>query len=147
MLARTARPQLCWAGLLFFGIACVPPQALPSAPAVAQDQDLLRVLPVAKDKVFPRIIPILMDLGYQVRDANADLGHVSLSRAWNQEWMGGVIPQSMEATLYFQAEGPAATRVRVLIQFQSPGVGKQIMDPGQGKALLEAIEKGLLKTP
>lgn len=146
MLNGAEAKKLCMTALLFLSLACVPPQALPTAPESAQNEDFFRDMPIPNEKIFPKVISVLMDLGYQVRVVNRELGHVSFSRAWNQSWgVGQVTPQSLEATLYFQAVGPAVTKARVLIQFQSPVLGRQIMDPAQGKALLEAIETSLLK--
>lgn len=146
MVDRALSLELCLASALLLGLACAPPQALPTAPEAVQSEEFLRDMALPKEKLFPKIVPVLMDLGYQVRVANAELGHVSFSRTWIQKWgLGNLAPLSMEATLYFQPMGPSMTKARVLIHIQASGLEYQKVDPKLGKALLESIENGLVK--
>lgn len=98
---------------------CLPPPAVALAPVPNQAQaeataaGQSRVLPLPRREVFPRVLGVLMDLGYQVRSANADLGQVSIYQAWYDETQAARPELSLEATLLFQEEG-AGTRVRIL---------------------------------
>jgi len=98
---------------------CVPPPAVSLAPVRSQAQaeaaiaSRSRVLPLPRREVFPKVLGVIMDLGYQVRSANADLGQVSIYQAWYDETQAARPELQLEATLLFQEEG-GGTRVRIL---------------------------------
>ncbi len=105
---------------LALGLGCAPPppftvpppagQAGPGAPEVVQS----RTLPIAPDQVFPRVLGVLLDMGYQIRSANRELMFVNIHRTWFDETLVGRPELSMGATLLFEAAGPGTTRVRIL---------------------------------
>lgn len=90
-------------------LAPVPNQAQAEGAAASQS----RVLPLPRRDVFPKVIGVIMDLGYQVRSANADLGQVSIHQAWYDETQAARPELSLEATLLFHEAGEG-TRVRIL---------------------------------
>jgi hypothetical protein len=96
--------------------------------------------------VFPKVLDVLVDLGYQVRCANQELGQVNIHRAWTEMVMGNPFQYSIEATLLFRTETPGSTRVRIIVESQSRADGRQILDPVQCQMLLQTIEKALKPT-
>ena len=137
-----------WFGSLLMlagSLACMPPSHLPPVPSEASSQNLVRILPCPRGSVFPKVLDVLVDLGYQVRCVNKELGQVNIHRAWTEKnLMGNPFSYSIEATLLFGPEGPQATRVRIIVESQSLVDGRQILDPAQCQTLLQSIEKALL---
>ena len=105
---------------LALGLGCAPPppftvpppagQAGPGAMDVVQS----RTLPIAPDQVFPRVLGVLLDMGYQIRSADRELMFVNIHRTWFDETLVARPELSMGATLLFEAAGPGTTRVRIL---------------------------------
>lgn len=92
----------------------VPMAPVPTAAQVeATSAARTRVLPMPRGQVFPKVIQVLMDLGYQVRCVNADLGQVNFYQAWYDDRMAAHPELSLEATLLFLEEGPGRTRVQI----------------------------------
>ena len=126
---------------------CVPPPHLPPAPSEAINQSLVRVMPVPREAIFPKVLDVLVDLGYQVRSVNQDLGQVNIHRAWTEYgFQGHPYQYSFEATLLFRQEAPQSTRVRIIVDYQSVIDGRQILDPTQCQILLQTIENALRPT-
>jgi hypothetical protein len=101
-------------------------------------------MPVARESVFPKVLDVLIDLGYQVRCVNLELGQVNIHRAWTERnALGNPFSYLIEATLLFRHEGPQSTRVRVIVESQSIVDGRQILDPAQCQILLQTIENAL----
>jgi hypothetical protein len=73
-----------------------------------------RVLPLPREQVFPRVLGVLMDLGYQVRCASQDLGQVNIYQTWYDDTRAARPELSLEATLLFQVEDSNSTRVRIV---------------------------------
>lgn len=116
-------PRLSQVGFGSLGLAlalgCTPPDfSLPATSgSVGQPSagsPLARTLALPRGQVFPKVVEALLDMGYQVRSANADLGLVNLSRTWYDETLSARPALSMEATLLFQADGQESTRLLVL---------------------------------
>lgn len=103
--------------LLTLGCMAPPVVSMAPVPTAAQAEAAsaarTRVLPLARGQVFPRVIQVLMDLGYQVRCVNADLGQVNLYQAWYDDRMATHPELSLEATLLFLEDGPGRTRVQI----------------------------------
>ena len=133
--------------ILVCSLGCAPPAHLPPVPAEASSQNLVRVIPVPRELVFPKVLDVLVDLGYQIRCVNQDLGQVNIHRAWTESLMGNPFNYSIEATLLFRVEDPRSTRVRIIIESQSMVDGRLILDPAQCQQLLQTIENGLRATP
>ena len=143
----------CQPPALNVGLAPVPPPAQIEATREAQS----RVLPIPIATVFPRVVGVLLDLGYQVRFANRDLGQVNIFKTWQDGTWSDTPRYSMEATLFFQPEGPGATRVRaaatgrreqVLGESYSLSVSEpQALAPDQCQRLLEILEQRLVPAP
>jgi hypothetical protein len=92
----------------------VPLAPLPSPAQVqAQTEAKTRTLPMAKAQVFPKVLEVLMDMGFHIRSANASLGQVNIFQAWEDPRYSADPHFSMEATLLFLDAGPGATRVRM----------------------------------
>ena len=126
---------------------CVPPPHLPPAPSEAISQNLVRVMPVPREAIFPKVLDVFVDLGYQVRCVNQDLGQVNIHRAWTEyNFQGNPFQYSFEATLLFKQETPQSTRVRIIVDYQSVFDGRQILDPTQCQILLQTIENALRPT-
>jgi len=130
-------------------MGCVPPSShLPPIPSEASSQNLVRVMAVPRESVFPKILDVLVDLGYQVRCVNPELGQLNIQRAWTESnGLGNRFSYSIEATLLFKHESPQSTRVRVIVESQSIVDGRQILDPAQCQTLLQTIENALRPTP
>jgi len=101
-------------------LACQPPSpTVPLAPlptpaqAKAQAESQVRVLPIAKAQVFPKVLEVLMDMGFHIRCADEALGQVNIYQAWEDQRYSGDPHFSMEATLLFLDAGPGTTRVRM----------------------------------
>jgi hypothetical protein len=109
LLGSALLMQGCLPPPTIISMAPVPNQAQAEAAAAGQN----RVLPLSRREVFPRVLGVLMDLGYQVRSVNADLGQVNIYQAWYDETRAGLPELSLEATLLFQEEG-GGTRIRIL---------------------------------
>jgi hypothetical protein len=122
----------------------------PVPPQVQADRAVhARTLPVPIERVFPRVIEVLLDAGYVVRSVDAPLGFVSFYNQWETTYDPIIGPTvvTQEGTLLFSSEGPATTRVRLSIITRSGRDLKLFPDPEEqaqiDRALLELIEKGL----
>ncbi len=115
---RLSRPGLGALGLIL-ALGCTPPDfSLPTTPGSGGERSigspLVRNLALPRSQVFPKVVEVLLDMGYQVRSANADLGLVNLSRTWYDETLAAHPAMSMEATLLFQLDGRGGTRLLML---------------------------------
>ena len=104
---------------LTLALGCTPPDfSLPTTSgSVGQPSAgsaMTRTLALPRGQVFPKVVEVLLDMGYQVRSASADLGLVNLSRTWYDETLSARPALTMEATLLFQADGQESTRLLVL---------------------------------
>lgn len=129
--------------ILSGSVGCLAPQ-LPPVPSEAASSSLVRVMPIARDQVFPKVVGVLMAMGYQVRCVNPDVGQVNIFRTW--EVVHGLstrVPLTMEGTLFFQPEGAGTTRVRTLVTEIDPINGRQILDPDLCQELLRQLESAL----
>lgn len=115
------RPSRLALGALGLALAlgCTPPDfSLPTNPGSGGGPSvgppLVRALDLPRRQVFPKVVEVLLDMGYQVRSANADLGLVNLSRTWYDETLVAHPAMSMEATLLFQPDGHGGTRLLML---------------------------------
>jgi hypothetical protein len=141
----------CQGPVAVVGIAPVPPQAGQEAARTLQS----RVLPIPVEKVFPQVLGVLMDLGYQVRSANRELGLINIYQSWREEAWSAQPTISLEASLLFQAEGPGATRVRMAATggWNVLAVGRHAqgnvtgiqpaLDPAECRRFLELLEQRL----
>ena len=91
-------------------VAPLPTQAQLEAMRTTQS----RVLPLARESVFPKVLGVLMDMGYQVRCASQELGQVNIHQTWYDDTRAVRPELTMEATLLFQSEDAHSTRVRVV---------------------------------
>jgi hypothetical protein len=105
---------------LLGSLACQRPNlTVPLAPLPSPDQakseaeSQIRVLPIAKAQVFPKVLEVLMDMGFQIRCADGALGQVNIFQAWDDPRYAADPHFSMEATLLFLDSGSMATRVRM----------------------------------
>ena len=117
-MLRPSRLALGVLGLALV-LGCTPPNfSLPTTPGsgggLSADSPLTRTMALPRGQVFPKVVEVLMDMGYQVRSASADLGLVNLSRTWYDETLAARPELSMEATLLFQADGQGGTRLLML---------------------------------
>ncbi len=117
-MLRPSRLALGVLGLALV-LGCTPPSfSLPTTPGSGGDLSagppLTRTLAIPRVQVFPKVVEVLMNMGYQVRSASADLGLVNLSRTWYDETLAARPALSMEATLLFQADGQGGTRLFML---------------------------------
>lgn len=110
-------------GLLLLGVmtgCSMAPPIVSVAPLPTQAQlDAMRtiqsrVLPLPRPSVFPKVLGVLMDMGYQVRCANQELGQVNIHQTWYDDTRAARPELTMEATLLFQSEDDHSTRVRVV---------------------------------
>lgn len=117
-MLRPSRLGLGALGLVL-ALGCTPPNfSLPTTPRSGAEPSvgapLISTLALPRGQVFPKVVEVLLDMGYQVRSANANLGLVNLSRTWYDETMAARPELSMEATLLFQADGQGGTRLLML---------------------------------
>ncbi|MDR3684235.1 MAG: hypothetical protein P4L11_10960 [Geothrix sp.] len=105
---------------LLGGLACQPPNlSVPLAPlpspeqARIQAESQIRVLPLPKAQVFPKVLEVLMDMGFHIRCADEALGQVNIYQAWEDPRYSADPHFSMEATLLFLDAAPGTTRVRM----------------------------------
>ena len=113
------RSSLVACAALAWALGCVRPDySLPTTPLPGGEgtagSPVIRTLPLPRPQVFPKVVAVLLDMGYQVRSANAELGLVSLSRTWFDDTLLARPEMSVDATLLFQADGPDRTRVLML---------------------------------
>lgn len=132
-------------------VAPSPSQAQVEALRTAQS----RVLPLSREAVFPKVIGVLMDLGYQVRCANQELGQVNFCQTWYDNTRVDHPELTMEATLLFQAEDARSTRVRIVAtgRWNVISIGRSVdatvtgsqpaLDSQQCKRFLEQLEEKL----
>lgn len=116
------------AGLLTLGLAlgCTPPVVhFPAPPTETQVQarssEQSRLLPLSREKLFPRVLEVLLDMGFQVRCASQELGQVNIQQTWKDASQAG-LDISVEATLLFLPEGTDATRVRMVASGNWSGI-------------------------
>ena len=134
--------------ILAVSVGCIPPSHLPPVPSEASSQNLVRVMAIPREAVLPKVLDVLVDLGYQIRCVNQDLGQVNIYRAWTEkDFLGNPLQYSVEATLLFRPDGPQSTRARVIIESQSRVDGRQILDPALCQTLLQNIESALRPNP
>lgn len=141
-------------------IGCAPPRPefkatpTPAPEAVAGLRAVQsRVLPLGLKAVFPKVLEVLLDHGYQIRSANEQLGLVSFFQQWTDSDRLGAPAYSQEGTLVFQPVGAGSTRLRVLITGRSEeNVGKNAAfmagpqrgaSPEQYRQLLDFLEQAL----
>ena len=136
-------------------VAPLPSQAQIDALNTVQS----RSLPVPSTQVFPKVLGVLMDMGYQVRCANQELGQVNIYQTWYDETRAARPELSMEATLLFQTEGTGSTRVRIVAtgRWNLISVGRHgdatvtgarpALDSGECKRFLEQLEARLCPPP
>lgn len=137
--------------------ACVPPPRIETAPpsvAIREDATHGRVLAVPRSAVFPKVLDLLLDLGFQVRSANESLGLVAFHQQWVDASQVTRPILSLEGTLLFREEGAGQTRVRleltgrweVLGPGKSPGMVSNVLQQADAKEyekLLDRLEAGL----
>lgn len=153
----------CILFLLFLAACRVPSLKVRPAPLPTQAEvDALRVsqsriLEAPLESVFPKVLEVLLDAGYQIRCSDRTLGLVSVSQVWLDTSQMLDINQVQEGTILFQAEGVQRTRVRVVLsgkwEFRSTGGPKsadamvsevvQRADRSVHQHLLDVLEKGL----
>jgi hypothetical protein len=140
------------AALVALSGCVIPPDDWNPRPLPAQAQagrpNRSRALPVPIERVFPRVIEVLLDAGYVVRSVDAPLGFVAFFNQWESHIpTEGPTVVSHEGTLLFYSEGPTTTRVRLSIIARSSRGADMFPDPkDQGQveqALLDLLEKGL----
>lgn len=141
-------------------LGCVPMPRIETAPVteaagIARTSEAhSRVLPVPRSAVFPQVLDLLLDQGFQVRSANEILGIV----AFHQQWVDGRQASkpilSLEGTLLFREEGGGRTRVRLEMtgRWEAMAFGKtpsmvsevvQQVDPKEYRKVLDLLEQGL----
>lgn len=101
-------------------LACQPPEiSVPMAPmpsptqVKARSEAQSRVLPIPKTQVFPRVLEVLMEMGFQIRCVNEAQGQINIFQAWDDLRYASDPHFSMEATLLFLDAGSGSTRVRM----------------------------------
>ena len=113
-----------------------------------------RVLAIPLTEVFPKVLEVLLDQGYQVRSANARLGLISFFRQWSDTRLKTNPTYTQEGTLLLQAAGPGATRVRLGITARSEeNIGEHLVHVSGVQAnptdedyrlLLDLLEHGMI---
>lgn len=150
---------------LALGLGCatpppftVPPPAGQTGPG-AREAVQSRTLPIASDQVFPRVLGVLLEMGYQIRGADRGLMFVNIHRTWFDETLAARPELSMGATLLFEPAGPGATRVRILptgrwsrvssVEGGSATVtqAEPSLDPKEGQRFLEQLAQRLCPDP
>ncbi|MFN8012341.1 MAG: hypothetical protein U0P81_13310 [Holophagaceae bacterium] len=146
--------------LLLFLLGCVPMPRIESAPRGAvmdaghMRETHSRVLAVPRSAVFPRVLDLLLDQGYQVRSANEPLGFVAFHQQWVDRRQATKPILSLEGTLLFREEGTSRTRVRVEMtgRWEVMSIGEtpsmvsevvQTVDPQEYRKVLDFLEQGL----
>ena len=140
------------------------PVEVRSAPEPTREQVLAlrasqtRVLSLPFDRVFPKVIDVLLDSGYVVLFADKDLGVVSFHQQWNDASQH-TANITQEGTAVFRSSGGDSTEVRLFLtggwQRLEPagGVGDTAMISGVQQSVsdreyarvLNIIEQGLLR--
>lgn len=132
-----------------------PPAA--SQPA-ASGLESSRVIAVPYDSVFPRILDVLLDRGFLIRSANAELGLVSFYQQWvDNGQLGATI--TTEGTILLHRTAAGTTQIKLAItgnwQMDSSSIGKYGMQSStvggatqttgndQYRQMLDLIEQGL----
>lgn len=150
--------------LLSVLVGCIPPIRVESAPAPSPERleadraMQTRLIQAPLDSVFPRVLDLLLDHGYQVRSVNRELGQVSFFQQW-EDTSQFVRPSLMqEGTLLFRTDG-SATRVRAMLSSRWESVMasrgsvstvsgvQQQSEPEQYRRLLDLLENGLKTRP
>ena len=96
----------------------MPPVQPHSAPLpTAQQIDALRalqirVLPIAADTIFPKVLDILLDNGYTIRSVNTKTGFVYFSQQWTDDSQSDA-NITLEGCLVFTPQGPGSSQVRL----------------------------------
>jgi len=145
--------------LLLAGCQAAPVQ-VHSAPTPTPEQVLqlraiqTRVVAVPSDSVFPLVINVLMDNGYVVRSANAQLGLVAFYQQWTDATQSDA-SLTQEGSILFTPAGPGSTQVRVMLTggWQQEDVGRQVSamvggvqqsaEAAEYKKVLDTLEAGL----
>jgi len=136
-------------GVLWFS-GCVPlaPVQLRSAPEpseqeMAQLRNIQsRTIALRRDAVFPKVLEVLMDGGYVIRSANADLGLVTFYQQWmDQAQHNANIAE--EGSAVFSSAGPNQVRVRLVIsgswqRLEVTGGGPKSTDSGMVGGVLQS---------
>ena len=140
---------------------CVAPEIRMAPPPTPQQVALnhnvqVRAIAVPAERVFPRILDVLMDNGFIVRSANEKIGFVSFYQQWHDVSQSNA-NITLEGSLLFKSAGPNSTEARVVLtggwQLLSLGSGNSAnsmvsgvqQNPGaeQYTMVLDAIERGL----
>jgi hypothetical protein len=89
---------------------------VPPGPAAAGDSNPVqsRTLLLPWNQVFPKVLDVLMDMGYQIRCADEGLGQVNIYQTWYDETRAARPELSLEATLLFRPQRPGETSVRIV---------------------------------
>lgn len=150
------------------GCGALPAVQIHSAPTVpAVEAERLnthrtRIMAIDAERVFPRVLEVLMDQGFVILCADASLGTVAFRQQWRDPGQRGAsIVQ--EGNLLVSAQGPGQTRIRLLLTGSSQElrhwygkdgghktmVGSVQQDLGQEEysKLLDVLEKGLATLP
>jgi hypothetical protein len=140
---------------------CVAPEIRTAPPPTTQQLALdrqvqVRTIAIPAERVFPKILDVLMDNGFIVRSVNEKVGFVSFYQQWaDQSQRNADI--TLEGSLLFKSTGPNSTEARVVLtgswQVLSVGSGSSAnsmvsgvqQSPGaeQYTMVLDAIEHGL----
>jgi hypothetical protein len=98
---------------------CAVPVVRTAPPPTAQQLALnrqiqLRVIAIPIEKVFPKVLDVLMDNGFIVRSVNERTGFVSFYQQWSDESQRNA-NITLEGSLLFRSVGPNSTQARVLL--------------------------------
>ena len=144
-------PALLLVGCTFPEVRLAPP---PSAEQVKTARtQRSRLIQVPCSTVFPRVLDLLVERGFQVRAVDRELGFVAFAQQWTDpgQFSTGL---SLEATLLVRPE-EGATRITLLLNGRwdrissveggSASVSAQAreIDPEQYRRLLDLLEAGL----
>jgi hypothetical protein len=141
---------------------CTAPDVRTAPPPSPQQLALnhqvqVRAIAIPVERVFPKILDVLMDNGFIVRSANEKVGFVSFYQQWTDVSQGNA-NITLEGSILFKSAGPNSTEARVVLtgswQRLSLGTGNSAssmvsgvqQSPGaeQYATVLDAIEHGLI---
>jgi hypothetical protein len=126
--------------LLLIDLGCAPPEVhLPPPPSEPEARALAslqtQTIPLGRDAVFPKVVGVLLDLGFQVRCASQELGQVNIQKTWTDRSQLSTPDITVEATLLFLPDGPDRTKVRMLASGQWSTIGKHANTVGLAPSL------------
>lgn len=146
---------------IFVLAGCLQPPRIETAP-MADPVDTARigeshsrVLPISRSAVFPKVLDLLLDQGFQVLSVDEPLGLVSFHQQWVDRTQDTKPILILEGTLVFREAAPGATKVRVEMSGRSETLvaGKggavlipsvmQKVDGAEYRKLLDLLERGL----